>query len=245
MMPCYARLRPPQGLRLALLVLAALIAASPGASPWAGSARGCDDPVEIAINEQHFAIPSDYIASLAHDTHGSVKLVRLAVFWPTMEPLANRAPQKLELPGPQGINVLLRNRPRDGYQMLQSRIKRGWLDENYEAGPFGLRAYVKDHERRRRTTRRYVSADTDVRTPNGDPVVFDCDDHFSWDAHESMDLEPICNVHYVVVPGVGLTYWFYRRNLQSWREIDGSIRSLIESFAVAPSESPAGGSRRP
>jgi hypothetical protein len=215
--------------RAALLVLVAFAAASAWPVRGAGTSA---DIVAIDINEQHFAIPGDYIASLAHDTHGSVKLVRLTVFWPTMEPLANRAPQELELPGPQGINVLLRKRPRDGYKMLQSTIKRGWLDENYEAGPFGLRAYVKDHERRQRTTRRYVPADTDVRTPNGDPIVFNCDDHFSRNAQESMDIEPICDVHYVIAPGVGLTYWFYRKNLQSWREIDGAIRELIQSFLL-------------
>jgi hypothetical protein len=75
--------------------------------------------------------------------------------------------------------------------------------------------------------------------------VFDCDDLFSWDAQETMDLEPTCEVNYVVAPNVGLTYWFYRKNLQSWRAIDGSIRRLIESFAAAPSGSPAGHSRRP
>jgi hypothetical protein len=89
---------------------------------------------------------------------------------------------------------------------------------------------VKEHERRRRTARRYVSADADVRTPSGDPIVFSCDDHFSWDAQESMDLEPICDVDYILPPDVGLTYWFYRENLQSWREIDGAIRELVQSF---------------
>lgn len=149
-----------------------------------------------------------------------------------MEPLTDRARQlpRLELPGPQGINVLLLKRPRNGYQSLENAIKRGWLDEEYEAGPFDLRASVKDHEGRRRTTRRYVSADTEVRTPSGDPIVFNCDDHFSWDAHETMDLQPTCKVNYVVTPNVGLTYWFYRKNLQSWREIDSAIRGLVESL---------------
>jgi hypothetical protein len=217
---------------VALLFLATLIALSPGASPYAGSAQESDDPVELAINGQRFAIPGDYIAALAHDTRGSVKLVRLRVVWPTMEPMTDQEPQltTLQLPGPQGINVLLRNRPRDGYSMLKNTIKRGRLDEDYEAGPFDLRAYVKDHERRRRTTRRYVSADTEARTPSGDPIVFNCDDHFSWDAQESMDVEPTCDVHYVVAPDVGLTYWFYRKNLRSWREIDRAIRALVQSF---------------
>jgi hypothetical protein len=229
---------------LVLFVLVALIAVAPAASPWARSAWGFADTVEIEINQQRFAIPSDYIATVAHDTHGSIKLVRLTVFWPTMEPLTNRAPQKLELPGPQGIYVLLRKRPRDGYQMLHAAIKLGWIDEQDEAGSFGLRAYIKDHERRRRTTRRYVSADSEVRTPSGDPIVFDCDDDFSWDAQETMDLEPTCKVNYVVAPNVGLTYWFYRKNLQSWREIDGSIRGLIESFAVGASTTPDADGRR-
>jgi hypothetical protein len=211
-------------LRLASLVISGLMIAP----AWgAGSAT---DLVEIKINEQRFAISDDYIATVAHDTHGSIKLVRLTVFWPTMEPLASRVPQKLELPGPQGINVLLRKRPRDGYQMLHAAIKLGWIDEQDEAGPFGLRAYIKDHERRRRTTRRYVSADSEVRTPSGDPIVFDCDDDFSWDAQETMDLEPTCKVNYVVAPDVGLTYWFYRKNLQSWREIDNAVRALVQSF---------------
>jgi hypothetical protein len=56
---------------------------------------------------------------------------------PTRKPLANRVPQKLELPRPQGINVLLLKRPRDGYQMLHNAIARGWIDEHHEAGPFG------------------------------------------------------------------------------------------------------------
>jgi hypothetical protein len=225
-------------LRLASLVIAGLMIAP----AWgAGSAT---DLVEIKINEQRFAIPADYIATVAHHTHGSIKLVRLTVFWPTMEPLANRVPQKLELPGPKDINVLLRKRPGNGYQMLHAAIKLGWIDEQDEAGPFGLRAYIKDHERRRRTTRRYVSADSEVRTPSGDPIVFDCDDDFSWDAQETMDLEPTCKVNYVVAPNVGLTYWFYRKNLQSWREIDGSIRGLIESFAVGASTTPDADGRR-
>jgi hypothetical protein len=114
--------------------------------------------------------------------------------------------------------------------MLHAAIKLGWIDEHYEAGPFGLRAYLRDNERTRRTTRRYLSAGTDVRAPSGDPVVFDCDDLFSWDAHETMDLQPICKVNYVVTPNVGLTYWFYRKNLQSWCEIDSAIRALIQSF---------------
>jgi hypothetical protein len=171
-------------LRLASLVIAGLMIAP----AWgAGSAT---DLVEIKINEQRFAIPADYIATVAHHTHGSIKLVRLTVFWPTMEPLANRVPQKLELPGPKDINVLLRKRPGNGYQMLHAAIKLGWIDEQDEAGPFGLRAYIKDHERRRRTTRRYVSAGSEVRTPSGDPIVFDCDDDFSWDAEETMTSSP-------------------------------------------------------
>ncbi len=55
-----------------------------------------------------------------------------------------------------------------------------------------------------------------------------------------MNLQPICKINYMVMPGVGLTYWFYRKNLQSWREIDRSIRRLVQSFAAGTGETPTG-----
>ncbi len=131
----HAHLRPALGLRLASIVLVAYLARLLCLWADAADARESGDPVEIAINQQGFAIPSDYIASLARESDGSVQLVRLTMFWPTMEPLANRVPQKLELPGPQGINALLRKRPHDGYQMLHAAIKLGWIDKQDEVGP--------------------------------------------------------------------------------------------------------------
>jgi hypothetical protein len=206
-----------------------------GLWPHAASAWASEDLVEFEINGQQLAIPGGYIANVARKDDGSTRHIRMSVLWPSLEPLteSNRHLWRPDLPGRQVISVILSDDVDDGYAMLQSAIRLSFLDPMFSPGPFGLQKYEKDHPRIRRTARRYV-ADSSFATPAQTPLTFGCDDLFSWDAHETLDLEPICTTDYGLGVDVGLYYRFYRQNLQHWREIDTSIRTLAMSFLQSP-----------
>ena len=189
--------------------------------------------VEVDIGDQRFAIPRPYIARIARESDGSIQFVRLSVLWPSLEPLTheNKHLWTPDLPGRQTIDIGILSRPRDGYSVLQRAIELGLLDRRVEPGPFGLDKYEKDLPEARRTMRYFTSTDEAYFTPVRMPIVFDCRDHFTWDAHRHMKLEPTCETNYSLEDGgAGLYYRFYRKNLESWLALDTAIRKLVSSF---------------
>ena len=102
---------------------------------------GFADTVEIEINQQRFAIPSDYSVGTQQRRVATACLAwRCLAHYVTDDRSVRQLPT-LQLPGPQHINVVLRKPPSNGYKALKSAIRRGRLGADYEAG--GHLAYVR------------------------------------------------------------------------------------------------------
>lgn len=134
-----------------------------------------------------------------------------------------RAPMERRIPERQ-IRIAILPEPRiDGYQRLQNVRK--WLGDDYRPQPAGddLISFGRG------TTRLFLSTDDTVATPNGRPMVLVCND-VPEKTYRSFDIRLVCKVYYTLTSGAGLYYRLFETNISQWKEIDYSVRRLVNLF---------------
>lgn len=180
------------------------------------------EPLEVRINGRLYAIPRNYLVYISSDVYGEPENAVLRALWPGLEPLRpdNVHLWERRLPERQ-IHIVLLRRPRHGYDMLRGFIQlRG---ARPEAADFGLIRY------RSRLEEYYTGDGSESVAPDGSSIVLRCWD-YSGRVKASFEVERNCIVEYPLSDGVGLHYRFFMANLDQWREIDRTVRSLVESF---------------
>ena len=194
------------------------------------------EPVQINIGEEGYAVPRNYLSYVRRSTtDGRDMTAVLHVLWPGLEP---RSPENAHLwqrrhPTRQ-VRILINDSRVEGYEQLQNALfnaSRSGIpfEKNGEPTSFELLEYLRVTPSGR-SSRYLVSDGPAYLTPSGNPIMIDCSDHTTDEAKEIFDVEILCTVDYRLEDGAMLHFTFFLVNLEHWREIDLSVRTLVDSF---------------
>ncbi len=180
------------------------------------------EPVEVLIGPSVYAIPRNYLVHVSTDFDGETGSVVMRALWPGLEPLRRDNALLWERRQPERqIHFGLMRRPRDGYRELRGLAELRKIEP--EQVEFGLTRY------RSHLVEYYAGDEPEHRSPNGSPVALKCFD-YPENTKTRFEVERNCIVEYPLNDRVGLHYRFFMINLEHWREIDQSMRTLIEGF---------------
>lgn len=231
---------PPNPLRRIMFVALA-VAAGLAALSWHPSDSLADDPysedlVEGNIGDCGYAVPRNYLSHVTRSTvDGRDMIAVLHVLWPDLEP---RTPENVHLwrrrhPTRQ-IRILINDSRVEGYEQLQNALFNASqssipFQKVGEPASFQLLEYLRVVPNGS-STRYFIPAGSGYPTPLGNPIMINCSDHTTDEDKEVFEVEVLCAVDYRLEDGAMLYFTFFLINLEHWREIDASVRSLITSF---------------
>ena len=231
---------PPNALRRIMFVALA-VAAGLAALAWHTSDSLADDPysddlVEVNIGDRGYAVPRNYLSYVRRSsTDGRDMTAVLHVLWPGLEP---RTPENAHFwqrrhPTRQ-VRILINDSRVEGYEQLQNALFNASrsaipFEKNGEATSFELLEYLRVTPSGR-SSRYLVSNAAAYLTPAGNPIMIDCSDHTTDEDKEVFDVEILCTVDYRLEDSAMLHFTFFLVNLEHWREIDASVRELVNSF---------------
>ena len=207
---------------LVLVMAAVLLALGVRAQGGREDDRFSPEPVEVRIGGSVYAIPRNYLLYVSTAIDGMTANIVMRALWPGLEPLRRDNAHLWERRQPERqVRFLLMRQPRDGYKQLQGFKE--LFKPRREMAEFGLTRYVSD------IYEYYIDESHPALRPDGLPVTLRCYD-LDQETKLRFQVERNCIVEYPLSDGVGLHYRFFMVNLEQWREIDTTVRLLVESF---------------
>lgn len=194
------------------------------------------EPVQISIGERGYAVPRNYMSHVTRSTtDGSDMTAVLHVLWPGLKPKSQENIELWQLRDRSTfMRILINTSTGEGYDYLQNALyfaSRTELPFSIAAEPnsFGLLEHLRvlPHGA---IDRYLLAADPDYLTPSGHPVVISCPNFVPPRDDVPLELQTLCRVNYLLDDGAGLHFEFEMVNLEHWREIDASVRTLVNSF---------------
>ncbi len=195
------------------------------------------EPVQINIGERGYAVPRNYMSHVTRSTtDGSDRTAVLHVLWPGLKP---KSQENIELWRQRDrstfMRILINTFTGEGYDNLQNALNNASRTEipfsiAGEPNSLGLLEHLRVLPRGT-SDRYFVTADPDYRTPSGHPVVISCPNFVPPRDDVPLELQTLCRVNYRLEDGAGLHFEFEMVNLEHWREIDESVRALVNSFS--------------
>ena len=182
--------------------------------------------VEVNIGDKGYLIPRNYLLNIRYDSDTNEDAVAfMRALWPGLEPLTEDNQDSWKKIDPQRQVIFrIRDHGHEGYRGLQGAIRANFVPES----PISIEYDLVQYKRGRHQF--FVPQDKNYVTPSGQPLVLDCTIFAA--ALKSADRmgRSLCIVQYKLEDNSYLYYRLFLANISNWREVDTSIRALLETF---------------
>jgi hypothetical protein len=187
--------------------------------------------VHLRVGSHAYAIPRGYISAIRRGEDGEVTRVMMRGIWPEMDPLSAADPGNWQRRHPERQIIFhLAARPRLGYRKVA--YYRNDNRSQKELWKYGLTKHSID------IRWLFTPTDKSYTDPVGLPMGLSCllcpkrglpDSLMDPEIHKN--IEPVLKVDYELFSGAeGVHYHYFFVNIAEWREIDGTIRDLVDGF---------------
>ena len=190
--------------------------------------------VHLRVGSHAYAIPRGYISAIRRGEDGEVTRVMMRGIWPEMDPLSAADSRNWQRRHPERQIIFhLAARPRLGHKRVAAHRTR--LKSSHEQYRYGLVRYISPILRSHWLLMPAAETYTD---PTGRPLgllCLSCPKKYSENSMINPEvrkiLEPYVHVDYALFEGAeGIHYRYFFVNIAEWREIDGTIRDLVDGF---------------